>query len=472
MKMTNQKEKKLFKNSFFFAVGDISSKVIIFLMVPFYTNILTTEQYSISDLITTTVSLASPFFSLVIAEAVMRFALEKNENKKYIFSIGINVIIIGTIILSSISYIIFQNIPLLKDYWLYFILYYFTFNLYNVETNFLKGTEKLNILVITGILNTLLFVLFNVLFLLFMKIDIRGYLLATILANSITSFIIFLFARLYNNILPFWKIPRYSLKEMLKYSLPMIPNSAMWWINNSSDRYLVTYMVSAMANGVYSVAYKIPSIFSVIIAIFLQAWQISVVDGFGTKEGNDFFSNMYDYFLQANIILCATIIAFTKLIASLLFAKNFYEAWTFSIVLIIGYSFHSLAGFVGTVYTSAKRTTLLFVSTLIAAIVNIILNIILIGIFGTMGAAIATMISYFVAFTIRRIAVDKYITINVKTRKYVLQYFLLIISCVIMLLNVNISIYFSVAIMVCLFYMNKKFFIFCFQVIKQLKKNR
>lgn len=181
---------------------------------------------------------------------------------------------------------------------------------------------------------------------------------------------------------------------------------------------------------------------------------------------------MYDYFLQANIILCATIIAFTKLIASLLFAKNFYEAWTFSIVLIIGYSFHSLAGFVGTVYTSAKRTTLLFVSTLIAAIVNIILNIILIGIFGTMGAAIATMISYFVAFTIRRIAVDKYITINVKTRKYVLQYFLLIISCVIMLLNVNISIYFSVAIMVCLFYMNKKFFIFCFQVIKQLKKNR
>lgn len=456
--MSDNRAKKLIGNSLIFAISDISSKIILFLLVPLYTNVLTTEQYSVSDLITTTVSLLSPFFTLVITEAVMRFSLDKKEKPENVFTIGINIVLTGSVILTIISYFAFQYISLLREFWLFFILYFVITNLYGVTTQILKGINKLKLLAVSGIITTLSMVILNIFFLLVLKMDVKGYLLAYILSTFIGFMMTFVFGKLNRLYVAPWNVEKGKAQEMLRYSIPMAPNSAMWWINNSSDRYLVTYLVSAAANGIYSVSYKIPSIFNVLVSVFMQAWQISVVDDFETEKGKQFFNQIYGYYIQTNIIICAVIILLSKITAKFLFANEFFVAWKFSIPLIIGYSFHSLAGFIGTVYTTVKKTRMLFWSTFFAAITNIILNVILIKVMSTMGAAIATLVSYFVAYIIRRISVRKYIKFSVPTAKYTIDYLLLMVMSLVMILDYSWSVYFAIGICSFLCFTNYTYF--------------
>ena len=426
---------RLVKNSALFAIGDFASKVIVFLMVPLYTYALSTEQYSISDLITTTVALASPFFSFVIYEAVMRFTLDKNSDKKVVFSIGFWIFVWGTLLLTVVSYITFQYITILRDYWLLFISYYVAFTLYNIVSGFVKGLEHVKLFTIAGIVHTIIMVVLNLAFLLWLKWGVVGYLLASIISSFIALGLLVYKDRIFEYLILPFHIKRKDWKAMLKYACPMIPNSAMWWINNSSDRYLVTYLVSSAANGIYSVAYKIPSIFSVLTAIFMQAWQISVVDDFGTKQGTVFFNKTYDFFFRASITISCLLILLSKFLAKFLFLHELYIAWKFSVVLILGFCFHSISGFLGTIYTTAKQTNMLFVSTSIAAVFNIIFTFIFIKFWGVMGAAIATSASYFLVYIIRRIDGKKHIDISSNVFLFAIEIAIMTFQAVVVILD-------------------------------------
>lgn len=406
------RQKKLLKNTAWFTVGTVFSKIITFLLVPLYTNILTVEQYSIADLLTTTVSLAIPFFSLIITEAVLRFVLDKKNNKKQVFTIGIVITAVGGVILAIISFFIFKNISVIKLYWGYFIVIYFMTAINTLESEFLKGLEEVRLLAEIGILQTLSLVISNIVLLVTMKCEIMGYLAAYIISYGIANICYFFGGKLYKYITSPCKIDRNLIREMLQYSVPMIPNSAMWWITNSSDRYLVSYMVSVAANGIMSVSYKIPSILSIVISVFMSAWQISVVDEFNTREGKKFFNSIYKKFVVASLIFTSLLIIFSELFATFMYAKEFFSAWKYSAILLLGFNFHAIAGFLGTAFTSVKNTKPLFFSTFLAAITNICLNVVLIKSIETIGAVLATVISYFLTYIVRRVLVKKYVRIK------------------------------------------------------------
>ena len=94
-----EKYSYLSKNILLFMISGFVPKILTFLLVPIYTRYLTTEEYGISDLISTTVSLLLPIFTLDIQDAVMRFAMDKNYNQKDVFSIAFKIISMGFIII-------------------------------------------------------------------------------------------------------------------------------------------------------------------------------------------------------------------------------------------------------------------------------------------------------------------------------------------------------------------------------------
>ena len=95
--------RKLFSNSAIFAIGDLGSRVISFLLLPLYTYYLTTEQYGVTDLILTTVNLLLPVVFLSIQNAVLRFIMDKSEKTDEIVS-NTSIIAIGGIVLLILSY--------------------------------------------------------------------------------------------------------------------------------------------------------------------------------------------------------------------------------------------------------------------------------------------------------------------------------------------------------------------------------
>ena len=160
--------KKLGKNVLLLTIGSFSSKLLSFFFVPFYTYVLSTAEYGIADLITTTVSLLFPFFTCIISEAAMRFAQEKENDEEMIFEIGMLIWVAGLVILLILSPV-FCLVSTIKPYWGLILLYYIGYSLYTNFGYFLRGIEKVSVFAIAGILNTVISIGCNLLFLLIFK---------------------------------------------------------------------------------------------------------------------------------------------------------------------------------------------------------------------------------------------------------------------------------------------------------------
>ena len=432
-----KKYKYLFKNLGLLTISNFGSKILTFLLVPLYTNVLTTGEYGTYDLYVTTTLLLSPVLSLNIADSVMRFSLDKGRNQRDVFTVGFIRIFSAICIFSvlvAVNYAfgiisVFNQFP-------FFLWLYFSLSLtYDFLTQFSRGMDRVSDLAVAGLLNSATMVTLNIVFLLVLKIGLTGYFLANCLAFIIP--IIYLTFRLktYRKLNIRFK-DKPLKKEMEKYSTPIIFNTIGWWINNVSDRYVITWLLSVDANGIYSVAYKIPSVLNVFQSIFSQAWTISAIKEFD-DENKKFYSSIYKIYNFSMVFICSVLLIFNQLIARLLFAKEFFEAWKYAPFLLISVVFGSLSGLLGGVFSAAKKSKVFAQTTVIGAVINIVLNIVLVSKIGAIGAAIATMISYFVVWAARFYEANKIIKFEINLKRDSVSYIILLAQAIIMVLISN-----------------------------------
>lgn len=404
--------RKLGKNIALLTIGNFASKILSFLLVPLYTAVLSTQEYGTADLVTTSVNLIMPLATCLIYESTLRFALDKSEDRRQIFSIGFWLTCLGILTIVVLAQFLRLS-SIFRDYVWLFILYYISLAFFNHIMQYVKGIEKVRVYAMAGVLNTFVYIFTNIVLLLLLRVGIKGYLLAFVIGHTVSAVYALWFSRAYRDLISWKKIRREKVVEMLKYSIPMIPNAVSWWVSNSSDKYILLLFWGTAVNGLYSVAYKIPSILTMAINIFIGAWQISAVDEFGSEVSRKFYSDIYRKYEALLFTGGAFLILGTKILASFLFSDDFFQAWRYTPVLILASVFNSMAAFVGSIYTSAKKTSMLFLSTLVAAFVNIILNFLLIPEFSGMGAAVATLISYAVVWLIRVVDSKKIMELQV-----------------------------------------------------------
>ena len=263
-----------------------------------------------------------------------------------------------------------------------------------------------------------------------------GYLISLIAGYAISFFYIVIKEKLWEYFVKFGAIDKKIIMLILAYCLPLIPNSVSWWISNSSDKYILTFFWGVSITGIYSVAYKIPSIISMMSGIFTSAWQISAVEDFGSEESTHFFSDIYNKYASIYVVLCSGVILFIKILASILFAGEFYVAWKYSTILVLASVFQAMGAFLGIIYAAAKKTKAILYTTIIGAVGNIVLNFILIPITGATGAAIATLISYILVWISRVIDTKKIIAIKTDIKREVISYLLII--CQIAITNTEV----------------------------------
>ena len=201
-------------------------------------------------------------------------------------------------------------------------------------------------------------------------------------------------------------------REMINYSFPMVFSAIAWWINNASDRYIITWMVGVSASGIYAVASKIPSILTTFQNVFMQAWSISAIKEFDENDKDGFIGNMYSLMSCMLCVLCSIIMLFNLVIAKLMFSGDFYIAWKYVPLLVLSVTLDGLALFIGNLFYAVKDTKARALATILGAIVNTILNFLLIKILEIYGAAIATVIGYGSGFILSRILIKRYIKIN------------------------------------------------------------
>lgn len=470
--MTNlgqQRNKYLLKNTVIFSIGNFGTKIISFFLVPLYTNILTTREYGTVDLIYTIGMVLVPLLTLNIGESIMRFALDKDADCDKIMSTGITILIFGAIIGLLILPIanLFESV---SNYSIYIYLYTLTLAFSQIFLCYLRGKEFLLKYSIGNIIQSLTIAIFNIIFLIGMKKGIVGYLMAYILANVCTGLYGF-WAGKVNLVIKKYSIDIELSKNMIKYSVVLIPNSFMWWIMNSSDRMMVSAMISVTANGVYAVAYKIPTLLSTITTIFNQAWSYSAIREDESEDKEEYNNRVYDNLVTIVIVVATGLLMIMKPFLSVYVGKEYYAAWHYVPYLIVGFVFMTLGSFIATSYTVHKDSMGFLISGTVGAIINLILNFILIPMMGVSGAAFATCISYFGVFAYRIKDTQKYIKLRVFKRKQICGYALLILSAMTCYLDNCIGQMLLVIEFICIILLNKEFVKDMLKIIFKIKMN-
>ena len=191
---TESKLKELFSNIMVFAISNIGTKIILFFMVPLYTNYLTTSQFGTAELVVTTTSLLIPLFTLAINESVYRFSMESDTDKKEILKCFYFVYFFS-IILTVAATVILSFIPSLSEYRVYFALITLTAILNDGYALYIKGNDKNKIFAIDNIIYVVALALLNIVFLVTMGLETRGYLLAIIISKIISFVYLAAFGR-------------------------------------------------------------------------------------------------------------------------------------------------------------------------------------------------------------------------------------------------------------------------------------
>ena len=445
------KYKKLITNTLLFALSSFGSKILIYLMMPLYTGILSPDEYGIISNIQDTSQLLLPLTCIGITNAIIRFGLDTACDKKAVFTGGFAALGIGTAIVLAL-YPVLAVEPALDGYrWLVY-LYVTVSCARNLCSQFVRSQQKTRLYALDGVLNTALLVCFYIIYLVPCRLGIVGYVLATITADALSGIFLCVTAKLPR----FFDVRCFDRKlfaAMVKYSIPLIPAAMCWWITNASDKKFVLYMLGAEASGLYAFAYKIPNLLMLVSTLFTEAWQLSAVADAGDgEERSRFFSRVFGGYQSILTVGAAGIILFSKVFVTVLDGSggDYYGAWRFIPILVIATVFSCYTGYMSTVYMVAKKTGMNLYTTMAGAALNLVLNALLIPRFGVNGATVATFLSYLLIFVLRALTSRRYIAFDLQLPRMAFNTVLLFVQAAVMLAEPAWWIYASAGIFVLL----------------------
>ncbi|ARK35729.1 glycosyl transferase [Lactiplantibacillus plantarum] len=406
--------KRLVRNIGIFAIGNLGSKVIGFLLIAIFTRYLTTTQFGYVDLITTTVNMLLPIIALSIADAVFRFVMDDDANDQMIFSTGVSFTLLMSLIVFLIAF------PILKLFDVHYaglVLLYLAASLVQILfQNFVRGIGYVRLFAINGLVSALVLAGCGIWQVVYLRNGITGYLNALIIATIFSVLFIGFIAKLWT----FFRISannRQLLKAMLQYSIPLIPNAFLWFFTNDASRYFIVGFVGLAVNGLYAVATKLPTIINVFYTIFSQAWQISAVEEYRKNRHSRFFSDVFSADVGLSVILIGAILIILRPIMTIFVASEYFDAWKIVPALLLASFFSNLASFLGTIYLATKETKGIMMTTVYGMIVNLLLNVILIPLFGIQGAGIGAAIGFAFVMYIRLRDIRKFVDLHVNWRQ-------------------------------------------------------
>ena len=436
---------KLFSDTVILAIGTFGSKLLVFLLMPLYTALLSPSQYGTAELITGTANLIMPFACVGITNGIFRFAAEKGTDREGVFSSGMVLLgagLCGTVLLGAVALCIGAA---WRTEILLVVLYVLAADLQAVCAQYVRAVDRTRLFAVQGILNTLVTVGFNILFLMAFDLGVTGYVLSTVVGNLLTTAFLVVSAKLWR-VFRLSHVSRTAMRELFRFSLPMVPTTICWLITDLSDRYLVSWFCGEAVNGVYSAAYKIPTIVNLVSGIFMQAWQFSaVVQSADGEECSRFYSQVFRGFLSVIFIGSGGLILLSPWLCRLLLNSAYHEAWRYMPTLLCSAALESVVSFLASVYMVRKKSMHSFLTAVAGTGLNLLLNFLFIPrtetFGGALGAAIATLIGYAAVWVLRMADVPRLLRFRLYLPRQLCSLALLLAAAAVMTAGAGWSVY-------------------------------
>lgn len=425
----SQTNKELFKNTGIIAIGQISTKVVNFFLLPLYTALLSQEDYGIIDYITTIASLIAVIVGLQIGQAVFRFLITNRNQKDRIEGICSTSFFL-TLCAAVMFLIVYWIIsPLLKLQYSGFLAIYVV-SIISLQTmsGFVRGLGHNGLYSFANFVAALVTLVLNVVLVAGFRKGVAAMLFAYTVGPFIGSFYLFFKSRIYRTI----KISSFSrdeAKTILTYSLPLIPNDLSWSLIHASDRMVILNFLGAAANGLIAVASKFSTIYTTAFSIFNASWTEQVVLHFHDDGGGNYIAKMFDKVVVFFACIAIGIIAVMPIAFPILVNSKFNEAYQLVPFYMIAVFFNAVVGMISAVYLINNETGKVAISTAVAAGINILVDLLCVKYIGIFAAPISSICGYATISIWRIVDVNKrYFKVGIKFNRLILIFFMLFIS--------------------------------------------
>ncbi len=423
------REKELVKNTFILGIGYVIPAIVSFLLLPLYTKYLTKAEYGTYDLITVLLSLVMPAITLQIKTSVFRFLIETRENLEEKSSL-ISTAYLFTAFISAFSILCLFLILNVNDFFTRVLICIYVFQevIVDLSKQTARGLGILQKYVLSITINSVLTLIFSYILLSNFDMGLNGLLISLNSALAVTNIYSFMKLGL-KNYISLKKFRVYCLKQMLAYSAPIVPNSISLWIVRLSDRLVVTFFLGIEANAVYSVANKIPSLLSQVTGVFNLSWQENASLAINDTDAANYYSEINQKIIDLLIGSTAILIACSPFLFKILVRGPYDEAYNQIPILIFGVFFSCLSSCYGSIYIALKRTKFIGITSVIGAVLNLLINILLVNKIGLYAASISTAISYCIIYFCRVVQLKKYIKIYLNKKRNIFSFCSLFFIC-------------------------------------------
>ena len=406
----NQK-KQLLKNTVIIAIGKLSTQIVSFLLLRLYTSKLTTAEYGTYDFLVTLSTFLLPIITMLMEESMFRFLIDAEDlkSKKRVITATIAYTTVGTIIFTLIAGIAMGMMQ--YEYAIVFLLFIISNILIGLSNALARGTGKIKLYSFSNFILGASTIALNIVLIVGFKWGVNGLLWSNTVANSITAIVVLIKLHL-PQFISKKDLDKKTMSEMLRYSIPLVPNNLSWIIISLSDRLMLTWMIGANANGLYSIANKFPNIIYTFYGFFSTAWKESAARILKEENKVEYYNSIYKdikFFLKAIVLGLIAIMPFAF---PLLVDSSYNEAYIYIPALVISIYYTNMSNFYGGIFTAYKNTKIMGSTTVVAAIMNVVLNLVFIPRFGIWAATLSTLISNVIVFAYRRYRLKEYIRLN------------------------------------------------------------
>ena len=430
------RSKRFLKAIGLYAIGNLGSKLITFLMVPLYTYYVNASDYGLYDICLTLILFAIPFMTLQLRDGAFRFLVDADDEKRrsIVITFAYRVMFVTSIIAILIGGCV-EIFASVQYMWLA-ILLLIVMSFYEVVVQITRGLGNTVSFVGAGILSSLCIGVFSVIFVVWLKMGIEGIFIANILARAVALIYIELKDRIICKYLV--SKPDYGAirSEIVKYSLPLIPGLVFWWIIGSTDRLFIEHYLGLTANGLYAVAFRLVSVLHVLATIFYQAWQETALRQYESADRDKFFSDMFNNYLY--VLSCVLIVfVFTlRLCYGWLVSEEFVVSVKYLYFMAVSVLLFALVAFMDMGYQCAKDTKQTLPAIILAAVVNVVSNFVLVRYIGLWGVVVTSVLTYLVLLIYRVYDMRRYFKLQLYAHS-IIPILLLILGAIMYYLTSN-----------------------------------
>lgn len=412
MDKTVSESRLLAKNTLLIAISKFSSQLLVFLMLPFYTSWLTTAEYGLVDLVVSYGALFAPLALLNMEMAIFRHLVDVRDDRQgqaRIITNAIEITLVASVVAATLFIVL--GLMLSIDLAGVMVLYFFAVALGSLILNTARGLGEIKAFAAAGIAQGVVGVAGVVTFVYVMGRGPAGMLLGLAIGALVPAVALAVMLGLPSRL----KLSARSKavkKQLLSYSLPLIPNSISWWGLNVSDRTILFLVISATANGIYAVSNRFSGVLASLWHIFYMSWSETAAKNIDGPGSNELFSRIANTALQVFGSIAALGVAATAIIFPLFVNDSFREALLYVPVLMMAGLLHTVIGFYSALYIAKKLTKQVMHTSVVAALINLIVNLSLVWFIGIWAAAVSTAVAYGAMAINRHYDMKKYATIR------------------------------------------------------------